>query len=778
MIRSWLALLGCLLGVQCLQAGEFADPEVAIVTLDSSSRLRALAERYLGDPDAWPEILTANGLDALDRVRPGMTLRIPVGERQRLDQRLVELRRLIYESTKTGAQVFAIHLIEEAMSRLAEATRARRDGTLADSAHSTELGLAAAREALALSQANRSVPAEAILVEAGGRVQRQRPDEFDWTPIQIQTLLAERERLRTLSASFAQVRFRDASRIQMGEHAQLAIRRLRRDDLTRSEVVDVVLYGGDLRALIGANAGRQRLRVETPGIEAEGDSRHYWVQRTPEQTRIANFDGEISISAEGESVRVRRNQGTLVDASRPPAPPRDLLPPPEPIEPDDGARLHPPWIELRWSPRKGARYYWLEIARDPDFTRLVLTDTTLEQGRARLNPSEEGDYYWRLSAVDAAGLPGPPTQARRFELVRDETPPYLSLAHPADDLRTREPDLVIAGRTEPAARLTIDDKLVPVASDGRFEHPHRLLPGANRLVLEARDPAGNVTRRERLVHLLVEADEPPRLQLNAPRDATGRLLSVQPWLVLEGVTEAGASLLLAMPGRPGFRARSTADVEGHFSLTLPVDADLGRFTLDVITPSGQSRRDSLEVVLDQTPPRIHLDTPPPSQGTDPNPILEGWVEDGESLTADDRPVTLAADGRFSLAWPLLTGNNHIRLLARDRAGNVTSWHGSTRLDQEPPTLVETRLRVERQDRQPVLVVEIEARDEAGVLAAIPYRLIRGDGSSHAGVARRDQDREVHRDQLTLVDESQEAAARLSAVTLIDYLGNRREIELD
>ncbi len=546
-----------------------APPEEATIVLGADANARALAARYLNDPDAWPEILRANGLDSPEQLRPGMVLRLPVVATQEAARVLGELRQLIYRATQAGAEVFAPDVIRSAIASESAAIKARQQAGAEAAIPLARQGVDAAREALAISASNRDAKVEAELNRARGTVQRRRPNEPDWSSIAVKTLLAEGERLRTLSQSFALVRFRDASSLRMNESSQLAIRRLRQDRLTRREAVEVVLYGGDIRALIDPRASRQSIQIEAPGVHTGTGSSDYWLAKTPESTRLANYAGEMEVSAHGGSVVLGANQGTLVKANEPPLPPLELLAAPDLEEPEEAQTLYVPDVLLRWSARPGATAYWLEVARDAQFTRLVLTKTALKDTRFLLPVAEEGLYYWRVSSIDAASLPGPVSRARHFQVARDETPPYLALQSPEPESYSKDRLVRVSGQTEPGATLQLNGETLVVGKDGGFRLDYPLRPGANPLRLVARDQAGNLTRVERVAHRVSGETLPLRLAEGQPRDAANRLLVARPALDLAGTTRPGTSILVRATEAAGFVASSLADATGRFGLTLP-----------------------------------------------------------------------------------------------------------------------------------------------------------------------------------------------------------------
>ena len=73
-------------------------------------------------------------------------------------------------------------------------------------------------------------------------------------------------------------------------------------------------------------------------------------------------------------------------------------------------------------------------------------------------------------------------------------------------------------------------------------------------------------------------------------------------------------------------------------------------------------------------------------------------------------------------------------------------------------------------------VEIQAHDQSGITAVIPYQVEIGDRVLN-GTLSRCPDRSCFRGQL-FVPATVRGRPRLRSVTLQDYLGNRQEVHLD
>lgn len=71
-------------------------------------------------------------------------------------------------------------------------------------------------------------------------------------------------------------------------------------------------------------------------------------------------------------------------------------------------------VVLEWSPVPGAVSYVVEIATSPGFTRVVWRATTDQWKVAPQTLLPDGTYWWRVTAVDAAGTKGITSDVARF----------------------------------------------------------------------------------------------------------------------------------------------------------------------------------------------------------------------------------------------------------------------------------------------------------------------------------------------------------------------------
>jgi len=99
----------------------------------------------------------------------------------------------------------------------------------------------------------------------------------------------------------------------------------------------------------------------------------------------------------------------------------------------------------------------------------------------------DGDYYIRLTAFDGL-VSSPATDPLAFRL--DRQAPAITLLSPAA-ATSEARNIVIDGKLNEKARLTLNGQPVTVEAGGRFRLPYQLAPGDNRLSFTATDEAGN-----------------------------------------------------------------------------------------------------------------------------------------------------------------------------------------------------------------------------------------------------------------------------------------------
>lgn len=350
----------------------------------------------------------------------------------------------------------------------------------------------------------------ATLVRARNSVKSKKANDIAWHSAREGMRLQNLDAVQTLEDSSASIRFDARNRIDLGENSLIVIRRLEKDLLFKEKRSYMVVVDGELRGRIGGSDDESDvyLEVETPNAVARlkpGPDNREGIEfkidvLDDSSSSVTVYSGESEVEAQGEIVVLGDNQLTRIAGEQAPSEPVTLPEPARPIDPANDQvfsyRSLPPRVILEWEKMPGIGKYHLVLATDEDFTR-VLINKRLAGNRFRHGNLHEGNYFWKVSSINAAGESrfGP---TRRFALQQDQTPPALDVRFPAETVEQAE--IEISGETEPDARVFISGVAVGKTEDGRFKHQLSLKRGINVVVVEAVDGAGNVTYQSQLIN--------------------------------------------------------------------------------------------------------------------------------------------------------------------------------------------------------------------------------------------------------------------------------------
>ncbi len=349
----------------------------------------------------------------------------------------------------------------------------------------------------------------ATLIQTRNAVKSKKADDIAWNRARTGMRLQNLDAVQTLEDSSASIRFDDRNILDLGQNSLIVIRRMEKDLLFREKRSFMVVVDGELRGrIVGDDESDIYLEVETPNAVAriktepgDRDGVEFKIDVfKDESSAVTIYAGEGEVEALGETVILGTNQLTRIEAERAPTEPVTLPGQATPLEPVPGTvfsyRSLPPRVELEWQRQPGITRYHLLLAEDEQFTR-VLVDRVLDTTGFRHGNLREGRYFWKVSAISPLGE-GRFSPVRRFELQQDQEPPALEVRFP--DEPATQAEVTIAGKTEPGARVFISGQAVDPEADGRFVHTLRLRQGINLVVVEAVDPAGNVSYRSRMIN--------------------------------------------------------------------------------------------------------------------------------------------------------------------------------------------------------------------------------------------------------------------------------------
>lgn len=307
-------------------------------------------------------------------------------------------------------------------------------------------------------------------------------------------------------AADAEIALPDGSQIALGPGTELTIEELQARTASRPLVVAMRLDRGEVRSQVErlSPEGGERFEVSTPNLVAQVRGTVFRVDVRTEGTRVATDRGLVSVSWNGQTIDVKAGQelSVLLRASaaevyiRPQSPvltndlPSDTVVVEENGQPTFFTAQSGVGLRIQSQPN-----VTVEVFANEELIGAVRTD---DAGQAALAfvPPDEGTFGITAVMANAAGEKSLPSVPQWF--VIDRTRPGLWLDEP-EEPQVSTQDVVVAGRTEPGVRLTLNGQPVVVDAEGQFRLSITLTPGANDLNWVAVDPAGNAIHLQSVV---------------------------------------------------------------------------------------------------------------------------------------------------------------------------------------------------------------------------------------------------------------------------------------
>jgi hypothetical protein len=301
----------------------------------------------------------------------------------------------------------------------------------------------------------------------------------------------------------------------------------------------------------------------------------------------------------------------------------------------------------------------------------------------------QGDHTIEFVAIDVA------TNEVSFsvDFTIDAFAPTLDVVTPADNIVTRDPNLVVQGSYEDDVSevfeisVTIND--IPItATTGVINEPYLLTEGVNTILVQATDNAGNVRTVRRIVTL---DSYPPTLYVYTPLND---IITSEPVLEVDGLSEADIPILVeqvrASDGGLIASATPVARDDGVFRATLNLEEGEQHIVFTAEDDAGNVRTITRTVTLDTMPPGLTIESP--SEGDfipTPSADLVAQVTDDnpEEVTVFVNGVPIVHTGLVSMKLPLKEGLNSIVLSAYDEVGNMVTKTVNVTRDTVAPVLV-------------------------------------------------------------------------------------------
>jgi hypothetical protein len=332
-----------------------------------------------------------------------------------------------------------------------------------------------------------------------GRVEIQRAADLAWRGAEENMRLASGDRVRTFSNARAEVGFDDGNVLRIKPDSLIVIGDLTENVRTKVRTSSVRLLVSNIEADIKKSVVRgSQFRLEMPSATAEVEKARLSVEIRPDkQSHVSVYSGQVALDTGAQKVQVTDRKTVTISALKEISSPENLLPAPRLRSPGplqsfptaSGGVM----LSCAWDPVPGALGYRLEVAGDRFFDKPVVARDEL-RGTSLATPAlSEGVYFVRVAAIDSRGRASEFADPVPVRVVLDRTAPFVEIQKFVVLRTGRGRELLVNGRTEPGATVSVGGRAVSVDGSGYFSAVLKdLAEGQGDLEVVARDRAGNV----------------------------------------------------------------------------------------------------------------------------------------------------------------------------------------------------------------------------------------------------------------------------------------------
>ncbi len=655
------------------------------INVEANFDIRKISQTYFNEPNLWPYILIYNNISSLSNVKPGSVIYIPQKKVNSALIKLAEAAKQIESAVNYGAKVLAEDFLSKAIELNKEALSSKSsynfDAVLKLASESIDYS----KQAYNKTKEIRDKTIDAIISFKKGTVQKMFPSILKWQNAEEMENLKENDWARTLALSLAKITFFDLSQIKLSENSQAIIQRSRSDALNNKSSTKVTLEKGDAYAML-LNNPKKKFELDIKGVKTKINSKYFWVEKSGNGSKIANYNGQINIEVKDSTVVVQKNQGSVIPLDGPPSKPKDLLDSPQLLLPIDLKNLLTTVQEFTWSKVEGASYYWIDIARDKEFKSIYESRKNISGQSTTFNQFPKGVYYWRVCSVDSLGLPGPYSNYRYFVVSPDKNTPYLLIENPLNNTAVMESELKVFGKTDLWNQVFVNNVLTELNTEGTFNKTITLAEGINRIIFKAVNRGGIETQILRTVFY-----EP---------DNNIKILESKNGLIENGKTiySEGSSVNLNFNTRPlskielkpvnnKFSRIAYADTAGNCSIVISALEQDNEFIISVTSPAGFQKNVKFNLIKEDLAPLIILDSKIEYVTNKDKIGLFGKVKNARDLFINNQKVEINRDSLFNYSHTLTSGVNIFEFKAQSPFGINTTIVKKVILDKIAPKLV-------------------------------------------------------------------------------------------
>jgi hypothetical protein len=341
-------------------------------------------------------------------------------------------------------------------------------------------------------------PQQAHFTNIDGKVRVHKISANRWIDADYNVALEKGDVVQTSSEGIAKIVFTDGTNYTVKTDSLIRIE----ENSVNSEqqtAVTVEVTTGTVDLTTSTMTQGSKSQVTVAGATATlGSETSAEVQNDPRtddhEILLKKGSGEVSRPG-SETVKLGNYEKVAFNSDTPAMRKTKEIGPPTLIDP---ANMQPIFtskakrVNFSWTPMDNVTQYHLRVSKNPYFSSL-LVDSTVSATQVQLEGFVEGAYYWEVQSVGENGKLSVESEKNRFTVIPKgedrvgtvlEIDPFVQHGHIIE----------VRGRTEPSARVMVNDQQVAVVNrDGTFIHYTLPLPtGLNVITITAQNAKGGV----------------------------------------------------------------------------------------------------------------------------------------------------------------------------------------------------------------------------------------------------------------------------------------------
>jgi hypothetical protein len=532
----------------------------------SSGDLPKKTLELTGDASAWAIVIS---YAERDEITNSFTLSkdalAQIKKFNQLHKKVKEGKLFFNKLLKAGARVFAAEELQHATALGVDYDKNVKDGISSEATRTGGLYLLSLDKIKKVIEQKRNEDIDALIAEKNGDVNKRKGFLGEWKSAQKGDQLTQADGLKTGIESFAQLAFTDGVEVMIDPNSTVVIRESKMDRLDQSIRRDIALVKGSLLTKLTESAKeRNNFTFQVGTAESQVRSGKFWASAVEERrVKLSNYDGTMDVSANKGKVRLKSNEGTIVEKGKDPLPPIPLLAAPQLVWNGIDSVIYSDNFLLRWNSVQYSTGYKIELCKAKEFNTDIQLFSTA-QSSLTLERIDLGVVFVRLTAVDKFGLRGMESPTYKLLRVEDKLPPAIYVDGWDTDRRyTALSRVIIHGTTEADASLQVEGRSSALDANGAFSITALVEKVEKQITVKSTDRSGN--SRERVLSIV-------------PID-TNRVANVEWNCEVEGSTLTPASEEIAAHGTayPSMKIRVT---HGDQNSTVQTDSQ-GNWAISV-----------------------------------------------------------------------------------------------------------------------------------------------------------------------------------------------------